>query len=149
MKKLISCLLAAVITCSVSVTAFATDVWIEKHGQMTKAYGDIFVNEDGRTMVPLRAFAETFGANIEYYEAENSLGGKDKCIMVEDCAGQTHVFMIGNTSVMYGATRTYEMDTAPVIVNDRTYIPLRYAVDLFDYDAYWVGEKDLVECYHK
>ena len=27
-----------------SISAFATDVWIEGYGNMTKDYGDIFVN---------------------------------------------------------------------------------------------------------
>lgn len=135
-----------------SVSAFATDVWIEGYGNMTKEYGDIFVNEDERTMVPVRAFAETIDCEVEWYESEKEVRllkwyefpNKKYLVTTSLFIGKNYVISEGGSN----NGREY-IDTEPMLFNDRTYIPLRIAAEMFDYIVEWDDETKSVKCYHK
>ncbi|MEE0547401.1 MAG: copper amine oxidase N-terminal domain-containing protein [Peptococcaceae bacterium] len=78
---------------------------------------------DGRTMVPIRALTETFGAKVDY---------KDNVVTIVD--GDTTVVMnIGETTyTVNGEEQT--MDVAPVIgSSDRTYVPVRFVAEALGY----------------
>lgn len=135
-----------------SISAFATDVWIENYGNMTKEYGDIYVNEDGRTMVPVRAFAETIDCKVEWYEGEKEIrllkwyehSNKKYLVTISLYIGKNYVISEGGAS-----SGRKNIDTRPIIKNDRTYIPLRIAAEMFDYIVEWDEKTKSVKCYHK
>ena len=82
-----------------------------------------YVDSAWRTMVPVRALAESFGATVDY---------KDNVITIVD--GDTEVVMnIGEeTYTLNGDEKT--MDTAPVIgEGDRAYVPIRFAAEALGY----------------
>ena len=78
---------------------------------------------DSRTMVPIRALTETFGAEVDF---------KDNVVTIVD--GDTTVVMtIGETTYTINGEEA-TMDVAPVIGSgDRTYVPIRFVAEALGY----------------
>ena len=80
---------------------------------------------NGRTMVAIRALAESTGAKVDYNNATRTvtITGKDL----------TATMIIGsNVMTINGETKV--MDVAASIKDGRTVIPVRYAAELLGYD---------------
>ena len=88
-----------------------------------------FIDANDRTMVPLRAVADAMGLDVNWDAAarEASFTG----------SGKTIYFPIGSTNARTSSGGTVKMDTAAVIVNDRTYAPIRYLAEYFGYTVGW------------
>jgi hypothetical protein len=72
---------------------------------------------DGRTFVPLRFVGEALGADVFWDGATQQ---------VTYIAGSRHlVLTIGQTTMLVGG-RPVETDAAPMIVNNRTIVPIRF-----------------------
>ncbi len=91
---------------------------------------------NGSTMIPLRGLLELMGAEITWY-------GEDQSI---DIAGGTYFIhlQIDNQLVYvkhpeYGDIR-YTLLSVPVIVEGRTFIPLRFVSEQLGYNVTWNGE---------
>lgn len=86
------------------------------------------VNEDERTMVPIRFIAEAFNAQVGWDEAAQQVSiEKD---------GTKILMTIGSSSyTVDGAAK--EMDTAAVIENERTLVPLRAISESLGLEVYW------------
>lgn len=99
-----------------------------------------FIDNNDRTLVPLRAVAEALGINANWD------GVNRQAIFNSDT--QFIVFRIDNNIALSynfdGVDQTnlkeIEMDTRAVIVNDRTYAPVRYLAEYFGYSVDWNGE---------
>ncbi|MDO5397417.1 MAG: stalk domain-containing protein [bacterium] len=76
-----------------------------------------FIDENGRTQVPVRAVSEAMGKKVSWNETEKSVGIKDS---VND------VGFVIDSAVMTKNGAVTEMDTAARIVDGHTYIPLRF-----------------------
>ena len=85
-----------------------------------------FIDANDRTMVPLRAVGDALGLTVDWD------GTKREAIFTNGT--KTIYFPIDSST---GETRT--MDTAAVIVNDRTYAPVRYLAEFFGYAVDWDG----------
>lgn len=112
-----------------------------------------FIDENGRTLVPLRAAAEAMDLEVEW-DGEYQVAIFSYDVPTE--AGQIYhnsvIFTIGDTeyniahhlqdsngvSIADGAG-IYEMDTAPIIRNGRTYAPIRYLAEACEYAVDWDG----------
>ena len=94
-----------------------------------------FIDENDRTMVPLRAVADAMGLDVEWdanMQTATFTRGDDYIM-----------FMIGFTS--YWTNNDHpSMDTVPVIRNDRTYAPIRYLAEFFGYTVDWDGATQTV-----
>lgn len=83
--------------------------------------GQIYIDEHGRTIVPLRVIADCLDLPIHWEEETQTIyffGGR----------GGVVSFQIGSYEYMVG-DKKYEMDTMPVLDEGRTYLPLRYVVE--------------------
>ena len=91
---------------------------------------------DGRTLVPIRVIAEKLGYKVEWLPNLNSVFIFDGDMRYnEETGGYTFVnstialaVVIGQNEIFKQAiagTKTIEIDVAPMIMNDRTYLPLR------------------------
>lgn len=86
------------------------------------------VNDDDRTMVPVRFISEAFGADVDWNKASQIV------TIVKD--GKTVEMTIGSKDYKAdGASKT--MDTAAVIANDRTMVPLRAVSEALGLEVYW------------
>ena len=129
------------------------DVTVNLNGvRMNSGAGFPFINYEGRTMVPVRAFAETIDCKVEWYEGEKEIrllkwyehSNKKYLVNISLYIGKNYVISEGGTS----SGRKY-IDTRPIIKNDRTYIPLRIAAEMFDYIVEWDEKTKSVKCYYK
>ena len=85
--------------------------------------------KDSRSYVPMRYLAEMIGAEIEWSEADQTV------TLTKE--GETEVvFTIGSTSyTVNGEAMT--ADVAPEIVNDRSFLPARFAAEAFGAQVGW------------
>lgn len=81
-----------------------------------------------RTLLPLKHVVDSFGARAE-------ISPQDKSITVK-AGDKTLVFNIDSAKYTVNEVEK-EMDTAPYIANNRVYVPVRYAFEVFDEDVLW------------
>ncbi|KRF21428.1 stalk domain-containing protein [Paenibacillus sp. Soil787] len=88
---------------------------------------DSLTNAEGVNLVPLRKVAEGLGYEVtwnqETYAAEMKKG-----------AGWTSVF-VGKDSYFYAKMAPVTLGTAPVILNDTLYVPLKFVTDILRADV--------------
>ena len=90
--------------------------------------GAAFIDGNGRTLVPFRGLLESIGAAVFYSPAA---GGK--AASVEAALGETRiVFYIGSDRYSVNG-KGLTMDTAAIIKEGRTYIPVRPALEALGY----------------
>lgn len=91
---------------------------------------------EGRTMVPIRAVAETLGYKVNWDDANQmvSMIGKD---------GTALLFGVGS-DVAQKNSEAFSLDVAPFIVGGRTYLPLRAVAEAMDAKVDWNGDEKIV-----
>ena len=90
-----------------------------------------FIDENDRTMVPLRAVANALGLTVGWDQTER--------IASFSRGGRTLSFHIGDKEAKTETGEVIPMDTAAVIVKDRTYAPVRYLAEYFGYHVEWIS----------
>ena len=105
-----------------------TDAIIMQIGSKTiQAYGKTITNDaaplivNNRTMVPIRVVTETLGGTAVWNEAARTV------TLVID--GKTITMTIDVTLEKYGV--------APIIINNRTYVPIRFVAEELGADVQW------------
>ena len=131
MKKILSLLLAVGLVLSLATLAFANENEISVYVEGQKVSFDVppqTIND--RTMVPIRAIFEVMGATVNRdNESQTAICTKDNTV----------VKMTLNSKTEYINDVPYEMDVAPVIVDNRTLAPARYVAEAFGYFVNWDG----------
>jgi hypothetical protein len=91
---------------------------------------------NNRTMVPLRAIAEAFGATVNW---------QAKTETVEIALEKAFISMqIGNTVAMIG-TKIYMLDAPPVIKKGRTFVPIRFIAEALGSVVLWDAKTQTVQ----
>ncbi len=111
-------------------------VYLERNDVRVRAAGEFirwpdakpFINSDGRTLVPLRAVAESLGLRVSWDAEAREASFTD--------GTRTIAFPIGSSTAKT-TEGSLEMDTAAVIVHDRTYAPIRWLAEYFGYTVSW------------
>lgn len=130
MKKHLKTVLLLVLVLSLisPIAVFATD---EIKVSIDGKYVDFDVKPqliNDRTMVPLRAVFEALGAKVNWNnDTETVFAIKDNT-MVTTSIGSTKIY-INNTE--------REMDIAPILMGDRTLVPIRFIAESFGYNVEW------------
>ncbi|MBN2222106.1 MAG: copper amine oxidase N-terminal domain-containing protein, partial [Vallitaleaceae bacterium] len=86
------------------------------------------VIRNGRTIVPIRAIVEALGGTIAWESTTKTI--------TISAQGNIVVMQIGSLSYSVNGS-SYQMETAPVIINSRTMIPLRAATESLHCDLEW------------
>lgn len=89
-----------------------------------------------RTLLPVRAIVEELGGRVEW-DAETSevtLSYGDSVISLT--IESTNAYLNGTLQTL---------DTAPVIINERTMLPIRFIAEGFDFDVVWDGDRQEVK----
>lgn len=88
---------------------------------------------NGRTMVPVRAIAEAMGYKVEYVDGERLVKLSNDSVTIE--------MKIGRDSVKSMAPNqeeiTEQMDVAPYISDDKTFVPVRFFAEQGGWDVQW------------
>jgi len=151
LKKRISMLLAAAMLVSVfcmtgAAAADTPDTASESIGSsvLTVKYNgeavvfpdaQPFVDENSRTLIPVRFVAETMGAVVSWNQEMQTAVIEQNEITVSVPIGSDTITVTEN-----GTTRTVTMDTAAIIREERTYVPIRYVAEAL---GAWVSYSDL------
>ena len=87
-----------------------------------------------RTMVPMRKIFETFDADVEWDEASRtvtaSTTSKEISLTIDNAVARVK-------ELATGAVKDISLDQAPVIVNDRTLVPVRFIAESLDKEVGW------------
>ncbi len=124
-KKVLAMLLAGLVlftsasAASMEFTVGGTALKVEKEGEIEEKALEAapFINAESRTMVPVRAISEAFGAEVGW--DENS-----RTVTVKKDGVEIKLVIDKNEATVNGEVK--KLDTCPVIVADRTMVPLRF-----------------------
>lgn len=86
---------------------------------------------NNRTLLPIRSVAEEFGANVEW------IGNDTGEISVKYKNTEITMWINSNAISVNGQIKL--IDTPPTIINERTYLPIRYIADEFGWTVEWNG----------
>lgn len=135
MKKLISLLFAFLFILSTAAYA-AEDVFIYVDGERIEFDVQPQIIND-RTMVPMRKIFETLGAEVEWVPEPQMIfatrGAKCALFQIGQYAMAVNDFSTNTV------TKT-ELDTAPLIIDGRTLVPVRAVSEAFGMKVDWDGE---------
>jgi len=90
---------------------------------------------NGRTLIPIRAVIEALGGTANY-------DANDEKITLKK-GNSTLQMWIGKTSLIINAA-SKTMDSAPVILNGRTMVPVRFVAENFGYSVRWKATEQTV-----
>ena len=129
-KKIIALLICMVMLFATSVFAVDSGIKVTIDGvgmTFTDNLGYPMEYND-RVMLPLRQVFGAFGWSPTYDETTGTvMAFKDKSYIAMQI-GSLNYFING---------KTFPFDTAPIIVNDRTLVPIRIVAESLDYNVTW------------
>ncbi len=99
------------------------------------SYGYPFVDAAGRTQVPFRRTMETFGCTVSWNGWKGIATAKKDGVTVDVPIGQKYILVNGNKVAI---------DTAALLKNDRTYLPIRAVAEAFGAMVTWDGRTQTV-----
>ena len=135
MKKMISLFTAALLAVGMSATALAADISVTVEGTPV-AWTDAkpFIDENDRTLVPLRPIANALGLEVAWNDDTNTAAFTDGETTAEFVVGSSEYHCFLNDFDMHVYVT---MDTTPVISDSRIYAPARYLAECFQYNVGW------------
>jgi len=80
--------------------------------------------KNSRTMVPIRAISQGFGATVEWIPEDRSV-----VVTLDDGLGETYILMRIGSDIAIVNNETVKLDAAPEIVAGRTFVPLRFVAE--------------------
>jgi hypothetical protein len=111
----------------ISVSIDGIEVMFSKND----GFGEPFMDRNSRVQTPVRKTLEALGGAVEY-DASNR-------IVTVILNGEVLQFEIDGKTWLN--SKLYEIDTSAMTIADRTYIPMRYAVEPFGYSVKWDAAK--------
>lgn len=76
---------------------------------------------NNRIYVPLRTISNQFGYNVKWNSSDKTIEISDNNSYIQFAIGSRSVFIQNSDSII--------MDVEPLVIDGRTYIPIRYAVE--------------------
>lgn len=92
--------------------------------------------DNNRTLVPIRVISENLGYNVNWDNQTQKVTVKNENKVVELTIGKKDVNINGNNS---------SIDVAPMIKNNRTFVPLRFISESFGNDVKWDNDSRVVK----
>ena len=87
--------------------------------------------QNDRVLVPMRAIFEELHCSVDYTDIDG------KQIITAKLNENNSIGLVIGSDEMQIHNQKIKLDTAPIIVNDRTLVPLRAVSEAFDYDVNW------------
>jgi len=103
--------------------------------QFSEQSGSPFIDENSRTQVPFRATMEKFGATVSWDNDKRTAIAEKDNITVEVPVGQHYIIKDGTK---------IQNDTAALIKDSRTYLPIRAVLEAFGADVSWDQQSQTV-----
>lgn len=112
---------------NVSAAESTKDIKIEIDGKNVISDVAPFINNE-RTLVPIRVISENLGYNVNWDNNSRKVTVKNSDKTIELFIGKKNVSVNGVDN---------SIDVAPMIKNERTFVPLRFISESFDNDVKW------------
>lgn len=97
--------------------------------------GTVPVIQNDRTLLPVRAVVEAMGGTVLWdKETQTAVLAK----------GETIILLKIGSGIAFLNETSYTLDSVPVIVNDRTLLPIRFVAEGFGYNVEWNGDTQTV-----
>lgn len=93
------------------------------------------VIQNGRTLVPIRAIIEAMGGKVDWNQGTQTT-------TLSYNSDKIDLIINSTTAYLNGAENT--LDTAPVVINNRTMLPIRFIAESFKFDVEWNQETQTV-----
>lgn len=90
---------------------------------------------DGRTLVPIRAIIEEMGGSVNW--------DSEQGIITLNYNDDTIILTIDSTNAVLNDNAEL-LDTPPVILNGRTFLPVRFISESFGFDVSWDGSEQII-----
>ena len=148
MKKIIAFFMMLVFTVTVTTGCFAAEPVTENdhtqvflltmqvgnpimtvngtESEIDPGRGTAPIIQNGRTLVPIRAIIEAMGGSVNWDE-------ETQTVLLES-EGDIITLTLGSTTAYFNETAS-TLDVAPVSINDRTMLPVRYIAERSRYTA--------------
>ncbi len=94
----------------------------------SEAQGIPYINEGGRTMMPLRACLNAIGCQVNWKQESQTVTLNKGDVQVEIPVGRMEIYKNGTP---------VPLDAAAIIKNGRTYLPLRSVLEAYGYAVDW------------
>lgn len=134
---LIACILAVLFPSTKAYAATEVDVTINDVAVwFDQSTGTPFIDNNGRTQVPLRAAMEAMGAVVGWNNYERAASISKDGITVIVPIGKKYVYVNGVKEMN---------DTAAQIVNNRTYLPIRIVAESLGAEVSWINDTKTVD----
>lgn len=119
-----------------AASVFAANISIDGMPvQFTQASGQPFVDGANRTQVPLRATMEAFGCEVSWNAESSTATVSKEGVVVEVPIGAQYIIRNGETK---------SNDTAALLKDGRTYLPIRAILEAFGALVEWDGATETV-----
>lgn len=102
-----------------------------KNEEIDQGRGTAPVIINNRTLVPIRAIIEAFGGNVSWDEVT-------RCVSLSMNDDEIRLYIDKTSAYLNGSAHT--LDTAPVIINGRTMLPIRFIAEGFNIGVAWEGD---------
>lgn len=157
MKKIIAFFVMLVFTVTVTTGCFAAEPVTENNhtqvflltmqvgnpimtvngteSEIDPGRGTAPIIQNGRTLVPIRAIIEAMGGSVNWDE-------ETQTVLLE-LEGDIITLTLGSTTAYFNETAS-TLDVAPVSINDRTMLPVRYIAESFRFTVDWDDETQTV-----
>ena len=94
-----------------------------------------FIDQNGRTQLPLRKCVASLGAEVDYRQDTQEI------IITK---GATNISLKIGEEFIYINGETAELDTAAVLIDNRTYLPIRPIAEALGYQVKWEADEKTV-----
>lgn len=97
--------------------------------------GTVPVVQNDRTLVPIRAIIEAMGGSVNWDEETQTA--------FLEYNGDILTLAIGNRTAYFNETAG-TLDVAPIVLNDRTMLPIRFIAESFKFEVDWAEETQTI-----
>ena len=97
--------------------------------------GTVPVIENNRTLLPIRAIIEELGGNVEW-------DGDTQTVLL--AYNDDIVTLAINSRTAFLNSDKSELDTAPMIINNRTMLPIRFIAESFKFNVDWQQDEQKI-----
>lgn len=123
MKKI----LLSVLLLLICIPTFAQEIKITLDGNEVKSDVSAFIKND-RTLLPIRFISEKLGYDVKWDEAQRKVSISNSNNLIEMTIDSTKLNVNGQVN---------NMDVAPIIKDDRTFVPLRFVAQYMGLGVDW------------
>ncbi|MGC8758248.1 MAG: stalk domain-containing protein, partial [Caldisericaceae bacterium] len=117
----------------------SSDITVNGTAKKIDAQGSKPIIQSGRTLLPIRTLIESLGGTVDW-------NGKEQKVTIT-LNGHSMVLWIGKTTAVVDNSN-YTLDVAPMIINGRTYLPLRFISEHLGASVNWDDKTQIVTIYY-